>query len=137
MLPWSNASFPSPKTPSPKTPFPKTPVSQDQPCLDSTRVTAENTGTSRAERPGKTAELAGASERICVYLAVENRLLREALTRTLSKRGGMEVEGAESSAPFHSGTLLGGQVDVLLLVSRGNLERIWLPSTKCVRKRRW
>jgi DNA-binding NarL/FixJ family response regulator len=98
------------------------PASQNQPSPESRRVAAANTSVSEAERPAETAGLATASERICVYVAAENRLLREALTRLLSKRGGMDVEGAESTAPFHSGVLLKGQVEILLLVSRGNLE---------------
>jgi DNA-binding NarL/FixJ family response regulator len=63
-----------------------------------------------------------AGERVCVYVAAENRLLREALARVLSKRGGMEVLGAESATPISTDTLLDEGVDVLLLVSRGNLE---------------
>jgi len=97
-------------------------TSQNQPAPESHRVAAANTRVSAAERPAERAELAPASERICVYVAAENRLLRVALTRLLSKRGGINVEGAESTAPFHSGMLLEGHVEVLLLVSRGNLE---------------
>jgi DNA-binding NarL/FixJ family response regulator len=57
-----------------------------------------------------------------VFIAAENRLLREALGRMLNKRGGIEVIGSDSAGPFQSNELLEGQVDVLLLISGGDLE---------------
>jgi hypothetical protein len=57
-----------------------------------------------------------------VFIAAENRLLREALGRMLNKRGGIEVIGSDSAGPFQSSELLEGQVDVLLLISGGDLE---------------
>lgn len=61
-------------------------------------------------------------ENVRVYVAAENRLLREALARMLTKHGGVEVAGLDSAEPFECKVLTEGQVDVLLLVSRGNLE---------------
>jgi DNA-binding NarL/FixJ family response regulator len=57
-----------------------------------------------------------------VFIAAENRLLREALGRMLNRRGGIEVIGSDSAGPFQSNDLLEGQVDVLLLISGGDLE---------------
>jgi DNA-binding NarL/FixJ family response regulator len=55
-------------------------------------------------------------------VAAENRLLREALARMLTKQGSIEVIGLDSAEPFRSQALVEWEVDVLLLVSRGNLE---------------
>jgi DNA-binding NarL/FixJ family response regulator len=56
-----------------------------------------------------------------VLVAAENRLLREVLTRVLSKRGGIEVIAADSASPFDIDALLDTRPDVLLLTSRGGL----------------
>ena len=57
-----------------------------------------------------------------VFIAAENRLLREALSRMLTKGGEIEVIGAETSEPFHAEDLLREAADILLLSSRGNRE---------------
>ncbi len=57
-----------------------------------------------------------------VYVAAANRLLREALARMLTKREGIEVIGLGSDEPFRSQALVEWEADVLLLVSRGDLE---------------
>ena len=57
-----------------------------------------------------------------MFIAAENRLLREASGRMLNRRGGIEVIGSDSAGPFQSNDLLEGQVDVLLLISGGDLE---------------
>ena len=72
-------------------------------------------------RAGMDSEQKGAAT-ARVFLAAENRLLREALGRMLKKRGGIEVIGSDSASPFQGHELLEGQVDVLLLISSGNLE---------------
>src|SRR5580700_5210788 len=56
-----------------------------------------------------------------VYLAAENRLLREALSRMLAKRGDMEVVGMETVEPSLTAGLLKEEADILLLTSRGNM----------------
>jgi len=58
-----------------------------------------------------------------VFVAAENRLLRQALGRMLSKRGSIEVTGSRGAEAFQGKELLEGQVDVLLLISSGNLEQ--------------
>jgi DNA-binding NarL/FixJ family response regulator len=76
---------------------------------------------SRAES-ADVAQIRAAAEKVRVYVAAENRLLREALGRMLAKHGSIEIVG------LHSATLLDGQVlteggaDVLLLISQGRVE---------------
>jgi|HubBroStandDraft_6_1064221.scaffolds.fasta_scaffold176714_2 DNA-binding NarL/FixJ family response regulator len=73
----------------------------------------ENAERMRGEvRPGKKPR---------VYLAAENRLLREALSRMLAKRGDMEVVGMETAEPSLTAGLLKEEADILLLTSRGNM----------------
>lgn len=56
-----------------------------------------------------------------VYIAAENRLLREALSRMLMRRGETEVVGLRASGPFRVEGLLEEKADILLLTSRGSL----------------
>ncbi|HLZ90595.1 MAG TPA: response regulator transcription factor [Candidatus Acidoferrum sp.] len=62
------------------------------------------------------------SEKIRVFVAAENRLLRDALARVLCKGGYIEVIATKSAAPFHTSALLEARPDILLLTSRGSLE---------------
>src|SRR5258708_16871477 len=55
-----------------------------------------------------------------VFIAAENRLLREALSRMLVKNGEIEVVGMDMAEPFRTEDLLTEDTDVLLLSSRGN-----------------
>lgn len=61
------------------------------------------------------------SGRLRVFVAAENRLLQDALSRMLGKRGEMEVVGLSSRAPFQARMLLEIRAEILLLASRGNL----------------
>jgi DNA-binding NarL/FixJ family response regulator len=72
-------------------------------------------------------------------VAAENRLLREALARMLSKRGSFEVVGLNSATPFERGALTESGADVLLLVPSGSVEeelgwiqqvRTWAPKMR-------
>jgi DNA-binding NarL/FixJ family response regulator len=56
-----------------------------------------------------------------VYVAAENRLLREALARMLAKRGNVEIVGLNSATPADGADLI--ESDVLLLVSEGTIEK--------------
>jgi DNA-binding NarL/FixJ family response regulator len=56
-----------------------------------------------------------------VFVAAENRLLREALSRMLVKGGDIEVAGMGTAEPFHAENLLKEQADILLLTSRGSM----------------
>ncbi len=60
--------------------------------------------------------------KVRVFVAAENRLLREALARMLTKRGSIEIVGLNATEPFRSQVLVKWAADVLLLVSQGNLE---------------
>jgi DNA-binding NarL/FixJ family response regulator len=62
------------------------------------------------------------TEKIRVFVAAENRLLREALARVLIKGGCIEVIATDSAAPFHTDALLDARPDILLLTSRGSLQ---------------
>jgi len=55
-----------------------------------------------------------------VFVAAENRLLREALSRMLVKNGEIEVVGMDMAEPFRTEDLLTEDTDILLLSSRGN-----------------
>jgi DNA-binding NarL/FixJ family response regulator len=57
-----------------------------------------------------------------LYLAAENRLLLDALSKTLAKRHDLEVVGAASATSFDPEVLRAQQVDMLLLTSRGDLK---------------
>jgi DNA-binding NarL/FixJ family response regulator len=80
------------------------------------------------EKAPCTAEAAQAAPRqtvgqkIRVYVAAENRLVREALRRMLGKQGSIEVVGLYSTTPFDGDALRESSADVVLLFSRGNDE---------------
>jgi len=63
---------------------------------------------------------ANARRRPRVFVAAENRLLREALSRMLVKNGEIEVVGTDMREPFRTEDLLKEETDILLLSSRGN-----------------
>jgi len=56
-----------------------------------------------------------------VFVAAENRLLREALSRMLAKGGNIEVAGASGAGPLRTEDLLKEEADILLLTSRGSV----------------
>jgi len=76
----------------------------------------------RAEKPGRQEARKVAGEKIRVFVAAENRLLREALARVLCKGGCIEVSATDSTAPFHTDALVEANPDILLLTSRGSLD---------------
>jgi two-component system NarL family response regulator len=61
-----------------------------------------------------------AKRRPRVFVAAENRLLREALSRMLVKNGEIEVVGMDLAESFRAEDLLKEDTDILLLSSRGN-----------------
>ena len=73
------------------------------------------------ERLTKLPTKSAPSQQVRVLVAAENRLLREALTRVLTKRGFIEVIATKSAAPFHTDTVLDARPDIVLLSSRGAL----------------
>ena len=56
-----------------------------------------------------------------VFIAAENRLLRDALARMLGKKGGVEITGLESATPLQAERVAETNANVLLLTSRGAL----------------
>src|SRR6202790_3010153 len=62
-----------------------------------------------------------AAQRARVYIAAENRLLREALSRMLTRQGDIDVVGLNSAGPFRVEGLSEEKADILLLTSRGRL----------------
>jgi DNA-binding NarL/FixJ family response regulator len=64
---------------------------------------------------------AAAASRSRVYIAAENRLLREALSRMLTRQGDIDVVGFNSTGPFQVEGLIDEKADILLLTSRGSL----------------
>jgi DNA-binding NarL/FixJ family response regulator len=56
-----------------------------------------------------------------VFVAADNRLLREALAHMLTRKGNVEVTGLESAAPLQAECVAQTKADVLLLTSRGTL----------------
>jgi DNA-binding NarL/FixJ family response regulator len=73
-----------------------------------------------AESAGRTHGGATVRNKPRVFVAAENRLLREALSRMLTKSGEIEVVGTEVAEPFQLEDLLREEADILLLSSRGN-----------------
>jgi len=58
-----------------------------------------------------------------VFVAAENRLLREALSRMLTKSGEIEVRGGEMAELDHAGFAGPEDAEILLLSSKGNLDQ--------------
>src|SRR6266849_6931842 len=58
--------------------------------------------------------MAVATDNICVFILAENRLLREALTRILSKKSDIRVVGASAFSPDVVGQISDSAPDVLL-----------------------
>ena len=76
----------------------------------------------RAAKSGRADTRNISGEKIRVFVAAENRLLREALARVLAKGAGIEVIATDSAASFHTDALLEARPDILLLNSRGSLQ---------------
>lgn len=71
--------------------------------------------------PAGTKRNGGTEHRSRVYVAAENRLLREALSRMLTRQGDIDVVGLNCPEPFRVEGLLAEEADILLLTSRGSL----------------
>ena len=74
-------------------------------------------------QPHAPALTAAPEAKIRVFLAAENRLLREALARMLGRHGSMQVVGLNSAAPLQSNSAAHLEADVLLLSSRGSIQQ--------------
>lgn len=71
-------------------------------------------------------------QRTRVFVAAENRLLREALSRMLTKCADFEVLPDETADPDRARVSAQGEADILLLSSQGNLDQD-LPAIRKVR----
>src|SRR5712692_3740091 len=76
----------------------------------------------RAAKPARADTRKTPAENIRVFVAAENRLLREALARVLIKGGCIEVIATDSAAPFHTDSLLDARPDILLPTPRRSLQ---------------
>jgi DNA-binding NarL/FixJ family response regulator len=65
---------------------------------------------------------AATSAKLSVFVAADNRLLREALARMLMKKGNIEVTGLDSAIPLQAEFVAQTNAKVLLLTSRGALD---------------
>jgi DNA-binding NarL/FixJ family response regulator len=85
-------------------------------------------GPSRAEAANNhlaaTVPDAGAapSRKLSVFLAADNRLLRETLGRMLMRKSNVEISGLELAGPLQAKWVAETNADVLLLTSRGTLD---------------
>ena len=59
---------------------------------------------------------------IRVFIAAENRLLRDALAKTLGKQENIQVTGLDAMTPFREEGLRKLEAEVFLFASRGNLD---------------
>jgi len=57
-----------------------------------------------------------------VFVAADNRLLREAMSRMLVKSGEIEIAGPDFVEPIRAEDLLKEDADILILSSRGNAD---------------
>jgi len=74
-----------------------------------------------SEDAGYARKSSGAEQRARVYIASENRLLREAISRMLTRRTDIDVVGLNWEGPFRVEGLNEEKADILLLTSRGSL----------------
>ena len=77
-----------------------------------------------AEQPPEKLRTAGEAPaaEIRVFIAAENRLLRDALAKMLAKQEDIQVSGMDAMTPFQEEGLQELQADVFLFASRGNLD---------------
>jgi DNA-binding NarL/FixJ family response regulator len=99
------------------------------------RNLAIETTVARSARPNGTRQIAGEQSdgkrvaeadrvlatKVSVFVAADNRLLRETLARMLMKKGNIEVTGLASGIPMQAEAVAKTDADVLLLASRGAL----------------
>jgi DNA-binding NarL/FixJ family response regulator len=95
-----------------------------------TDVAVTRNGRSNGAETATSNELAGPmgpesdavpAAKLRVFVAADNRLLREALAHMLAKKGNVEVTGLESTAPLRAECVARTNADMLLLTSRGTL----------------
>src|SRR6202790_983537 len=77
-----------------------------------------------AEQPPEKVRAAGEAPaaKIRVFIAAENRLLRDALAKMLAKQENIQVTGLDAMTPFREEGLRKLEAEVFLFASRGNLD---------------
>jgi DNA-binding NarL/FixJ family response regulator len=75
----------------------------------------------RGEAPCRSGGAALNGRKARVFIAAENRLLREVLSRMLSKLEDMDVVGMQAAEPFRTEDLIREEAEILLLTSRGTI----------------
>jgi DNA-binding NarL/FixJ family response regulator len=78
-------------------------------------------GVSTLEETARRNDTGQGAQRVRVFIAAENRLLREALSRMIGKLDDIEVVGLDAPEPFRTEDLLREEVEILLLTSRGTI----------------
>jgi two-component system, NarL family, nitrate/nitrite response regulator NarL len=96
-------------------------LANDPVVTDRTRVNGATLGANQSEKKAGPEAGKVLRARPSVFVAADNRLLREALARMLTKKGEVEVTGLDSIAPLQAGDVTQTNADVLLLSSRGTL----------------
>ena len=85
------------------------------------RLKGEASGTATLEEVAQGSGLQEEIRRARVFVAAENRLLREALSRMISKLDDIEVVGVDAPEPLRTEDLLKEAAEILLLTSRGTI----------------
>ncbi|MCU1242131.1 MAG: DNA-binding response regulator [Candidatus Acidoferrum typicum] len=82
---------------------------------------ATQLATNESERKSQPDCAVAQAPKLTVFVAADNRLLREALARMLTKKGGIQVSGMKSQGPLQAEQVAQANANVLLLTSRGAL----------------
>ncbi len=85
------------------------------------RIVRGLSGTQVAEEVPREESSPAAGRKSRVFVAAENRLLRDVLSRMLVKCGDIELVALELMGPFRLETFLEVNADILLMTSRGSL----------------
>lgn len=78
-------------------------------------------GLANSKEAARGGACANGAKKARVFVAAENRLMQEALSRMLMKSGDLDAVGSAEGAKFKAEFLLQERADLLLLTSRGSL----------------
>jgi DNA-binding NarL/FixJ family response regulator len=88
----------------------------------SARVNGERLGNGNGTREAlRGAGACKTAQKARVFVAAENRLLREALSRMMAKRADIDVVGEDAEEPFEVESVVEAGASILLISSRGKL----------------
>jgi DNA-binding NarL/FixJ family response regulator len=84
------------------------------------RSNPDRAGNGSASREAvRAGAIARGTQKARVFVAAENRLLREALSRMMAKREDIDVVGQDSTEPFEAKSVVEAGASILLISSRG------------------